>query len=390
MYFANFLHIYQPSTQFPKVLDKITKESYREVISILKRNPEAKVTFNLASMLTELFAKHGYQSILKDFKELAFRGQIEFTSSAKYHPLLPKLPRSEIIRQIELNDETNHKYLGEAYQPRGFFPPEMAYSRKVASVLEHLGFEWVLVDESAYPTGKKVQTERRYKIKGLKLNVFFRETELSLAIAFSKVKTVTAFQRKLGKRRIKSNNYLITALDGETFGHHQPQQLRLFEGLCKLTDVGQVFVSDLLHLYKKEVAVEPLVSTWGTTIDDVKKGRIFPRWDNPKSVIHTMQWKLTRLAIATVTKASRDARLSSGWQRARKMLDKSLQSDQYWWASHNPCWHPAMVERGVKTLRNVVLNSPTASPYDREKARDLYKKIVTTGKERYGEEVIGC
>lgn len=387
MYYASFLHIYQPSTQFPSILNKIVDESYSKIVSLLKKNPEAKVTFNLSAMLTELLAKHGYQSILKDFKELALRRQIEFTSSAKYHPLLPKLPKSEIIRQIELNDETNRKYLGEAYQPRGFFPPEMAYSSRLSRVLETLGFEWVLLDESAFPGSKRAKTDRLYKIKGLKLNVFFRDKKVSLDIAFSKIATIGEFKRELGKKRLKSNSYLVAAMDGETFGHHQPRQIELFESLCKLSDIKKVLISDLLRLYEKEVAINPLTSTWGSS---VKKGKIFPRWENPQNKIHGLQWKLTRLAISSVTTASRDLRLTNNWKRARKLLDQALQSDQYWWASHNPCWHPLMVERGARMLKDVILTSPGSVPYAREKARELYEKIVTTGKRLYGDELIGC
>lgn len=390
MYYASFLHIYQPSTQFPNILNKIVEESYSKIVSLLKKNPETKVTFNLSAMLTELLAKHGYQSILEDFKKLALRRQIEFTSSAKYHPLLPRLPKSEIVRQIELNDETNRKYLGEAYQPRGFFPPEMAYSSKLSRVLETLGFEWVILDESAFPGLKRIKTDRLYKIKGLKFNIFFRDKKVSLDIAFSKITTISEFKRKIGKRRLKSNSYLVTAMDGETFGHHQPRQIAFFESLCRLPDIKQVLVSDLLQLYEKEVAISPLTSTWGSSIDDVTRGKIFPRWENPRNKIHGLQWKLTRLAIGSVTTTSRDLRLTNNWKRARKLLDQALQSDQYWWASHNPCWHPLMVERGARMLKDVILTSPGPEPYVREKARELYEKIVTTGKRLYGDEIIGC
>jgi len=59
------------------------------------------------------------------------RGQLELTASANYHAFLPKLPDEQIIRQIQLNTETNRQYFGDLYQPKGFFPPEMGYDSRV-------------------------------------------------------------------------------------------------------------------------------------------------------------------------------------------------------------------------------------------------------------------
>ncbi|HLD11852.1 MAG TPA: polysaccharide deacetylase family protein, partial [Patescibacteria group bacterium] len=147
MIWVNFLHIYQPPTQKPEILEKVVKESYRKVFAGLKKIPSAKVTLNISAALTELLVKYGYDDVIETIKELAEKGQIEFTGSAKYHPLLPRIPEEEIIRQVKLNIETNRKAFGDVFQPRGFFPPEMAFSRNVAEVVSKLGFEWIVADE---------------------------------------------------------------------------------------------------------------------------------------------------------------------------------------------------------------------------------------------------
>ena len=184
MYWANFLHIYQPPTQKPFWVKKIADESYRRIVAELKRAPDAKLTLNVSAVLVELFDKNGCLDIVEDLKLLMKRGQVELTASAKFHPLLPKLPREEIIRQINLNNETNKKYFGEVYKPRGFFPPEMGFSSEVAKIAADLGYEWIIVDELSFPRGSSgVDYGKIYEIKDIpNFNIYFRERKMSYKI----------------------------------------------------------------------------------------------------------------------------------------------------------------------------------------------------------------
>ena len=92
MYWANFLHIYQPPTQKPYWIDRITNESYRKIFRLLLEKPNAKITVNINGVLLELFEKHGHRDVIDMIEKLLSRGQLELTGSAKYHPLLPFLP----------------------------------------------------------------------------------------------------------------------------------------------------------------------------------------------------------------------------------------------------------------------------------------------------------
>ncbi len=76
------------------------------------------------------------------------------------------------------------------------------------------------------------------------------------------------------------------------------------------------------------------------------------------------------------------------WQKARKLLDKALHSDQFWWASHNPHWHPAMVRKGAKLLLEVILNTPERSKSEEKRAQELYREITTEGINLYGRKPI--
>src|SRR3989338_7030982 len=298
MIWTNFLHIYQPPTQKQRWVRKIANESYRKLIRGFLDNPKAKVTMNVNAVLLELFDRYGCQDVIAGLRELGERGQIEFTASAKYHPFLPLMPETEIVRQIGLNTETNRKYLGPAYQPKGFFPPEMAYNRRVGEIVSKLGFRWIILDELASaPATGTLSASALYEIKGIPdFYVFFRDRAMSFRILSAQV-GVSVFSSNMLLDflvdRFNRNEYLLTAMDGETFGHHRPGMEQLLFELYKTSGLTSVTVSELVGLFpqREEVTTQP--STWALMEHEISAGQPFSRWDDPANEIHQLQWQLT-------------------------------------------------------------------------------------------------
>ena len=377
MYWANFLHIYQPPTQKEYWVKKIANESYRKLFKGLKANPKAMVTLNINAILTELFDQYGCRDVINDIKFLADRGQIELTASAKFHPFLPLMPKSEIIRQIELNTETNKKYFGKAFNPKGFFPPEMAYNRDVGEIVASLGYQWLILDELAYSgQTKDIDWSKLYTLKGVKnFHIFFREREASFRILSAEI-GMSVFSSdmliQLLGDRVNSNEYLITAMDGETFGHHRPGLEQLLFDLYKNDNLTSVTISDLMNHFKNEQEVDPRPSSWALMRRDIEQNTPFSRWQDKNNVIHVWQWELTNLALETIQKIDPK---DPAWPTARKKLDRAVHSDQYWWASATPWWSIEMIEAGAKDLKDMVIDSPV-SDADKKQATDLYHKIV--------------
>jgi len=396
MYWANFLHIYQPPNQKESMLRKIVGESYQKIIQGLKENPKAKLTLNINACLTELLMKYGFKDVVFDLKNLAERGQIEFTGSAKYHAFLPLLPENEIERQIRLNKITNQKYFGKVYSPKGFFPPEMAFSDKVAKIVKKLGYKWILADEASLPGDPDYS--KIYKIKGMgDFKIFFRERETSFKILSAQLASGPMLIADLGER-LKKHNYLLTAMDGETFGHHRPGLEKLLFDIYKSEELPTVTISELENYFKDEVVCEPVSATWTLMHKDLARNVPFSRWDDPDNEIHQLQWKLTNLAIKVVNYSNN--KKTKEWKKAREMLDRALHSDQYWWASAKPWWSLELLEKGAKELKDVVLTAPDALAAEKRQAKNLYQKIVFTAlnwqregivddlvKEHYDEEV---
>lgn len=406
MKWSHFLHIYQPSDQHPGTLEKIVNESYRPLIRGLYKSDKAKITLNINAVLAELLFKNGYRDVIEDIKQLVDMGKVELTGSGKYHAFLPLIPEAEVRRQISMNHETNSRYFGKYFQPKGFFSPEMAYSPKVASIAREFGYEWILADEVALCKEdiNLVNNNRIFRIKELEMNVFFREKYPTNLIMGALVRSVESFKRALGDR-IKSNGYVITAMDGETFGHHRPGLENAFFEILDDPEFENVFISDLPNIYRETVDVMPLDSTWASSEKEVKEGVPYVYWSNKGNQIHKYEWDLASIAIKTVSDSkysdkhyphmleeimdweqmTEDQRVEEErkrqWVQARDLLDKALNSDPWWWACAVPWWSVEMIEKGMYALYKVVLSVPDSLEEDRSIAEDYYKQIIFTAHE---------
>ncbi len=374
MKWANFLHFYQPPTQKKFWIKKIAAEAYRPILLGLKKQPRNKVTLNVCGVLLELLETYGEQDIILLIKDLLEGDQIELTGSAKYHPLLPFLPKEEARRQIQLNEETLKKYFGALWHKKGFFPPEMGYDRSGAELVRELGYQWMIVDELSFPRELgRVDYSQVYQIAGLQdFHIYFRERKMSWIILSGQIGTGKLLIDSLGER-LQKHEYLLTAMDGETFGHHRPGLERLLFEIHDSESLENILISDLPKYFTKSSVIEPIPSTWALMEKDLEEKKPFSRWKDPDNSIQSAQWELTDLAIETLHVAKKD---SAGYQAARVLLDRALHSDQFWWASARPWWSIEMIERGAKELTRAILETPGVSQEAVGRAEELYQFII--------------
>jgi len=381
MLWSNFLHIYQPYNQQLDILERIVNESYRPLLTGFKKNKKAKVTLNINGGLVELLVKNGYTDVIEDIRILAERGQLEFTASAMYHPFLPLLPDKEVKRQIELNSQTNKKYFGEIYQPKGFFSPEMAYSHKLAQIVAEIGYEWIIAEELASP--QKPTFTQVYSVQDIPtLKMLFRDKRISVLILSAVVRSSKSLLAEIGNIEIKKDRYLLTVMDGETFGHHRPGLEKVLFEFYNEMPFKNVLVSDLVKKFSVEKSIKPQACTWSAEEQDFwlekEKKRVkstpFLLWQDPNNPIHKLQWEFTYFVIDLVNNLDKN---KPYYKKVRELLDKALQSDQFWWASAKPWWSLEMIEQGAYQLKEVVGLIQDVSEEIKRKTEKYYQDILT-------------
>ena len=251
IYWAQLFHFYQPPTQLPPVLEKICNESYRPLLQVFREHPNTKVTVNINGVLTEMLKDCGHVDVVDGLKELAEKGQIEFTGTAKYHPILPLIPPDEVKRQLELNRKTNSFFFGGAYKPSGFFPPEMAYSRDILPAVMDTGQRWIIVSGIAGPVSWPNDTILQVEHDGKRLALFFWDNLLSNKISFQEMSPKDFLENLKALKGDKEKIYVVTAMDAETYGHHIKDWEELF--LATVYEELQIRSETYTHIQQKKV-----------------------------------------------------------------------------------------------------------------------------------------
>lgn len=402
---APVFHFYQPPTQFPDVLKKICRESYRPLIELLSEFERARATVNINGSLTQMLLDCGGEDVVSGLRRLAESGRIELLGSAMYHPILPLIPEREIVRQIELNHATNRRAFGDIYAPRGFFPPELAYDTMVATSALATGHRWILTSGIACAIDWPV--DRVHRISGFpELAVLFRDDIVSNRISFRNIDGFGFIDHLRSLGRAESSTYVVTAMDAETFGHHVAEWERLFlahvyaqfDSELDRVELGMhervnlaaqhrqiltepapggrelrvVTASELLDLFPGGAPTTPRPSSWSTSGEDLARGVPYPLWKDPSNPVQALLWRHLHVCQELVDLATRTAGPEGRRYAdiARGLLDRALHSCQFWWASRRPMWDLNMVERGLAEQRAVALNAMKALTMSEKAARE--------------------
>ena len=414
IYWAQLLHFYQPPTQVPALLRKICDESYRPLLHVFEEYPNARVTINFNGILTDMLMECGHKDVIEGLRSLAEKGQLEFTGTGKYHPILPLIPKEEVKRQIDLNAQTNRRFFGKAYSPQGFFPPEMCYSQGILQPIIKSGCRWIILSGIACAADWPLDIIYRVECNGQEIAVFFRDDVLSNRISFQDLKAkefIAHLEEWQGERE---NIYVVTAMDAETYGHHiqgweRTFLARVYEELespaepleevkqakalagqhaALLTNdetagkIQMVTISQLLDLFPQGQTIEPRPSSWSTTADDMQAGNYYPLWQDKKNEVHRLQWEHLGICIELVNRAlqcadNEESRHSA--TIARGLLDRAEHSCQMWWASNRPMWDINLIHMGLLDQLRTVVNAYRAinkSGASDETKREYYYRTV--------------
>jgi hypothetical protein len=361
----------------------------------------------------------GMKDVIRGMSDLAENKQLEFTESAKYHAILPLIPEQEALRQLSLNAKANRYFFGNAYKPKGVFPPEMCYSQKVAAVIEKLHYDWVLLGGVACNDAWPVDSV--YKIRNHDVRVFFRDDIVSNKISFKTFDSKGFIQELIAladsrppERR--GDMYVITAMDAETYGHHIKHWETLFleevyaqidarnKALKKLSarknaggtenglTHGDYFIktatiSELCKLFPRGKALSPRPSSWSTSLEDIAHKNYYPLWKAPGNHLHALQWAHMDIVLDLVRSAMRISKASSEARSyavtARYFLDKALHSCQFWWANKPSRWSVNLINKGLLLQEEALLNAYKAlrCSHVGGASREKYHRAVMNARE---------
>ena len=369
MQWINFLHLYQPANTDAHIIKEATDESYTRIIRAIEEHDNVKFTMNIQGCLFLRWDELGYSWLIEKIARLVNSGKIDLTGTAAYHALLPLIPEIEIEKQIKEHEEILQKYIGKDYKPKGFFLPEMAYSKKIGKIVKKLGYEWIILDEIAM-NGKLNQVDftKNYIDKNSKLKVIFRSREKSLN-----------YIPDLIDKQLINDNLLITATDGELYGLRHIDHTAVFEKILKDKKLETKTISKFLNENHVTEKIDLVDSSWESTEKELEKNQPFILWKNKKNKIHNQLWDLANLTIETINKYPNDS--NHTW--ARWHLVRGLASCTFWWAAARDfklfsgiSWNPDQIERGINELIRAIRSLEDVTTRETKiKAEKMYIKL---------------
>jgi predicted glycosyl hydrolase (DUF1957 family) len=353
LYWIDILHLYQPPTQSKDVVDMVVAESYRKILELLQTNPNLHLTINLSGSLIELLEKYHHHEVIRDFKTFVKNGQVELLGSAMYHPILPLLPEKEINRQITLNSALLTKHFGQDFIPRGFYIPEMAYGEKIVKAIRRAGFSWIILDE--IHSRAKIDFGARY-LGPNGLGVIFRNSALSRTFPPEFIET---------HRSEIAGGYLVTAHDGELYGHWHKDDRGYYKKVYSDPEVATLTASEYLARLGRPQKIYLREANWESTPAELAAQMPYGLWQDPANDVHKKLDRLKRFALRTVEKHKDNPRYAI----ARDKADKGVASCAWWWASERVLgpfspltWNPDDVEKGANQLLSAVRSLKNIDP----------------------------
>lgn len=128
----------------PDEIPRVIEKSYRPVLSGLLGLSCGKVLLNFTGITLEILHKN-YPDVIEIVCKGIKSGIFEIMGSAYGHPILPLISEGEIHLHIKRHLSLLSQLFGTK-NPRGFWPPELAWDNRLVPILQSYGFRWTPID----------------------------------------------------------------------------------------------------------------------------------------------------------------------------------------------------------------------------------------------------
>jgi len=167
IYHALGLHMHQPPDNLKLIFDTQNWEAI-QIIKCYERVARyahaymdvARLHIGFSGILLEQFMDPKVIDRYRNIVDLprmieAYRAakNIEFIGMGYFHPIFPLIPMEDWEEQIRLCTDLINEVFGR--RPKGFWPPEMAFSMEMIPIIKKCGYKYVIVDGvHVFPEGK--------------------------------------------------------------------------------------------------------------------------------------------------------------------------------------------------------------------------------------------
>ncbi len=361
LFWANVINLYQPPGIERSELEKIVNLSYIPLLAIFEKNPKYSMTLNLPGSTVDLLIRTGFGTIINTIAALAENGQVDFTVTPTYQPVIPLMAEDDIDRQIEAHNKICRRYFGIYYRPAGLFSPYQAYSPKVTKTGARFALKWVVINDSSINSNNHSALYMDKSAGGILILPANSELSRQLNGAFNArnlPRSATEFIQSVSKQTA-NDRYLITIADAASFGYLHAGRNGLLGALYKDPKLRPVSVTQLRRFIKRKEFARPVDSSSETINQGGRNKRPFLAWDDSKSPVQQTLWKIFSIAVSEIKNAG--AKGDPQYARAREMMDAASAGINWIMTAAKPWWDPKYALKVADDLAIavfVLLSSP--------------------------------
>ena len=366
------LHFYQPWWQFTTTLRNIVNQCYRPILRIVNEIDEFCLTANINLSLLDLLLEKDFPDVIAGFREAVRAGKIELMGSPAHHPILPLIPDFLKRAQIEEDERRKESQFNLGRNCRGFYLPEMAFSRNDVDLLKDYGYKWTVVDDEPFRYAHvNVPFDHIVTWNGFK--IYLRSRLWSYGknghegIAFGRLSfddLKTRMEHEISSWTKNNPAYIVLAMDAETFGHHHSHLCESFlEPFLKEWSGNKIVRIENLELSFPSQSVNYIPDgSWSTHEDNLKQNDPYHLWNSRFNIYHDTLWKLVHIALRYYEKYPEECL-------------KITSSCHWWWIAGypHPYWNPSFMMLGAK--KEMELIGDCGLPEEKEAAEIFYEKL---------------
>ncbi len=134
----------QPPGNNKRFLEKAYQEAYKPFLTLLYNFPEISTTLHYSGVLFE-WLDENHPEFLMLLNDMVKSKQVELLGGGFYEPVLPLIPNTDKVGQIELLTTYIRKKFGK--RPRGSWITERVWEPSIASTLKNSGIDYIFLDD---------------------------------------------------------------------------------------------------------------------------------------------------------------------------------------------------------------------------------------------------
>ena len=214
LHFLFGVHNHQPAGNFDGIVAEAAASAYHPFLEVLRDEPDIRLTVHCSGSLL-VWLRERAAPTFDLLGALAARGQVELLTGGFYEPILPMLPDTDKVGQVQRLTEFLRASFGVT--PRGMWLAERVWEPQLPRVLRAAGVEYVVVDDHHFAlAGLDPETLGGYYLtedQGAAVAVFPISERLRYLVPFAEPAETVAH---LAARRGMGCVTLVD--DGEKFG----------------------------------------------------------------------------------------------------------------------------------------------------------------------------